>query len=193
MGLRNAGALVPVTAVSAVAVLAALAGDAAHEWLAWQRSGIAAGEVWRLASGHFVHLGWSHLVLNLVGLWLVWYLVAAALPALQWLFVTAVVIAGLDVGLWLWQPHLEWYVGLSGILHGLLAAGVAVRLPGRDVESWIIAAVVTAKIGYEQLAGPLPGSEVSAGGPVIVAAHLYGALSGLAAAILISVRRKASI
>ena len=35
-----------------------------------------------------------------------------------------------------------------------------------------------AKIIFEQIYGPLPGSEQSAGGPVVVDAHLYGAIAG---------------
>ena len=36
---------------------------------------IAEGEYWRLLSGHFAHLGYPHLALNLAGLLLVWLLV----------------------------------------------------------------------------------------------------------------------
>ena len=48
----------------------------------------------------------------------------------------------------------------------------------RQVESWIIAAFLAMKLAYEQLLGPLPGSEGTAGGEVVVVAHLYGAISG---------------
>ncbi|MBV2092179.1 MAG: hypothetical protein KUF72_14970, partial [Candidatus Thiodiazotropha sp. (ex Ctena orbiculata)] len=38
---------------------------------------------------------------------------------------------------------------------------------------------VLGKIAWEQWQGPLPGSESVANGPVVVASHLYGALSGM--------------
>ena len=44
---------------------------------------------------------------------------------------------------------------------------------------WVVLwAAVVAKLAYEQLVGPLPGSEAAAGGAVVVNAHLYGAIGG---------------
>ena len=68
-------------------------------------------------------------------------------------------------------------MGMSGLLHGLLIAGLIVGLPSAAWESLVIAAFVVAKLVYEQSIGPLPGSESTSGGPVIVNAHLYGTIS----------------
>ena len=76
--------------VSGLAVLAAVGGDFAREALAYDREQVAAGELWRLVTAHVVHLGWSHLLLNLAGLWLAWYLVSSCLSLRQWLLVLAV-------------------------------------------------------------------------------------------------------
>ena len=54
----------------------------------------------------------------------------------------------------------------------------------RDREAIILAAFVIAKIAWEQFAGPMPGSEATTGGKVIVEAHLYGAFGGLLAGLL---------
>jgi hypothetical protein len=76
-------------------------------------------------------------------------------------------------------------VGLSGVLHGLLVAGLLHGLmTPRRRESAVVLALVFAKLAYEQLAGPLPGSAATAGGAVIVDAHLYGAIAGLAGACI---------
>ena len=48
--------------------------------------------------------------------------------------------------------------------------------------------LVAAKLIYEQFVGPLPGSAESSGGAVIVASHLYGAITGVMAAVLIKIR-----
>jgi rhomboid family GlyGly-CTERM serine protease len=93
-------------------------------------------------------------------------------------------IAAIDAGFWFFYPELEWYVGLSGVLHGLLVAGLFAGLVQRDREAVILTLFVIAKLAWEQLAGPLPGSESSSGGVVIVDAHLYGAIGGLAGALL---------
>ena len=63
--------------------------NAIRELLRFDRGGIAAGELWRLLTGHFVHLGVSHTLLNLAGLLLVWVLVGAACTWRQWLLVMA--------------------------------------------------------------------------------------------------------
>ena len=156
-----------------------LLGDSGRAWLQYDRVAILDAEIWRLISGHLVHLGLGHYLLNAFGLILVWLLVGMHFTSRQWLVVTAVAIAGVDTGLWIFNPQMVWYVGMSGFLHGLLAAGVVKGFQNAPREALIVGMVVFGKIVYEQLMGPLPGSEHSAGGNVVVDAHLYGALAGL--------------
>ena len=179
--------LLPGLAIGS-AVAMGLAGEAGRSWLRYDRAAIAAGELWRLISGHFVHLGWSHLLLNVLGLVLVWYLVAARFSPARWLAISALTIAGIDAGFWWLEPQLAWYVGLSGLLHGLLAAGIVAGMRLLHKEAWLLGVIVGAKIVYEQLVGPLPGSEASTGGGVIVAAHLYGALTGAVVGAVMPIR-----
>ncbi len=91
----------------------------------------------------------------------------------------------MDAGFWFVDSELRWYVGLSGLLHGLLLAGAIAGIRSLPVESIVIAAVVVAKLAYEQIVGPLPGSESVAGAAVVVNAHLYGAIGGALAAAAI--------
>ena len=175
--------------IVAVAALLAVTGDWGRELLRYDRVAIANGEVWRLLSGHFVHLGWSHFLLNGSGLLLIYYLVASRFTTLQWLIIALVAIAGIDIGFWIWQPQLIWYVGLSGLLHGFLAAGALDGVRAGQVDYWLIAAFLLIKLTYEQLVGPLPGSEETTGGNVVVAAHLYGAISGALIGAYLSFRK----
>ena len=171
-----------------VASLLALCGDWGRELLRFDRDAIAGGEIWRLASGHFVHLGLSHWVLNGAGLLLVWFLVGEFLRTRQWLVVTLISILGMDIGFWFLQPQLQWYVGLSGLLHGFLFAGIVAGYRKRKVEMAVLGIIVVAKLVYEALVGPFPGSELTSGGAVITAAHLYGAISGFIASTIMSIR-----
>ncbi len=184
----------PIVVISISAVLA-ICGDSGREWLRYDRLAIADGEIWRLVSSHFVHLGLPHFALNVIGLVLVWYLVAGSCRATQWLVVILVTIAGIDLGFWFLQPQLIWYVGLSGLLHGVLAAGIVAGFSRDRHELWALGVLLIGKIAFEQIFGPLPGSEASTGGTVITAAHLYGAISGAIAASVyaIRVRARASI
>jgi rhomboid family GlyGly-CTERM serine protease len=177
-----------------VAALLAVSGDTGREWLRFDRSAIAAGELWRLVTGHFVHLGLTHFLLNGAGLILVWVLVGRRFLWPEWIAIVAFCVAVIDTGMWFFNPGLEWYVGLSGLLHGMLAAGIVASWQVRRGEATTLGLVVLGKLLFEQLVGPLPGSEGTSGGAVIVDAHLYGVIGGvIVAAILIRVRRSAPI
>ena len=204
MGLGNAGRsfhqiakfrawTLPV-AVIFVTFFAEIFGDWSRQWLSYDRDAIVSGQGWRLLTGHFVHLGPSHLALNAAGLLLVWLQIGATASTGRWLLVATVSIIGIDAGLWMLTPVLDWYVGLSGLLHGLLAAGIVAELRAGRGDSWVLAGLVLAKLIYEQVSGPLPGSEASAGGAVIVNAHLYGAIAGAVTSVFLPVSpRDASI
>jgi len=169
--------LVPVL-ITAVAIVIAAFGQAGTELLKYDRLAIVDGEYWRLLSGHFAHLGPEHLLLNMAGLVLVWLLIGRQYSTLQWLIVTAFSLVVITLGFWFLDTNLLWYVGLSGLLHGLLIAGAISGIRTQPVESVIVLVAIAAKLVYEQLIGPLPGSEATAGGAVITNAHLFGAMGG---------------
>ncbi|GMR17126.1 MAG: hypothetical protein BMS9Abin32_184 [Gammaproteobacteria bacterium] len=170
-------------AVAAGSLLAQSGGPAWQQALRFDRDGIAGGQFWRLLSGHFVHLGWPHAAMNIAGLMLLWLLLRKCFRSWQWCAVGLISMAAIDLGFWVLQPQLLWYVGLSGLLHGLLAAGALHGMRHATPGSWYLLVLLLAKLGYEQVAGPLPGSVTSAGGPVAVDAHLYGAVGGAVAAL----------
>lgn len=178
-----------------IAAVFAFTGESGREWLRYDRGAIIDGEYWRMLSGHFVHLGASHYLLNVAGLLLIWYLIGTAFSLTHWLLIAAGTIAGVDLGFWFFSPGLIWYVGLSGLLHGLLAAGILATLRSQTKEASVLAVLLVGKLVYEQFVGPLPGSEGSTGGTVIVDAHLYGAISAaiLASGVLIRVRTSAPL
>jgi len=174
----------------AISAIIMMSGEFGREALRYDRVWIGQGESWRLISGHFAHLGWSHLALNSAGLLLVWFLVGGAYSLRVWIAITGVTFATMDIGFWFLNPELYWYVGMSGLLHGLLVAGIVTRLCKIDAETAILLLLLVGKITWEQFSGPVPGSESTSGGPVIVDAHLYGALGGALGAILARIRVK---
>lgn len=193
MGLRKAELFACSPASWAVAggtILASLAlqlgGTPVRNALMYDRPKIADGEFYRLASAHFVHLDWRHLALNLAGLLLIWVLVGHRFRALQWLVVVLMSAALIDACFWWLLPDLRWYVGLSGVLHGLLVAGSIALLQERRGEAIVLLLVVAAKLAYESTFGPMPGSTDTIGGTVITESHLSGAVGGaIAAAVLL--------
>ena len=157
-------------------------GATAQLALRYDRDALAAGQWWRLLTGHVIHLGYEHAVLDVAGLALMWALFARDYSARGWLVIIGLSIAGIDAGLWLLSSTTQWYVGSSGVLHGVLAAGTCAHLRRGESDGWLLALLLIGKLGYEQTLGALP---LTAGGTVIVAAHLYGATAGAVAALLL--------
>lgn len=168
----------PLLAVLLPCLVLAALGEPARLLLRYDRFAIGHGELWRLFTGNFVHLGMGHLLEDMAGLILLWLLFEDALPGWR---TPAAICAGalaVGIGLYIGDPQVDWYVGISGALDTLWAAGSLGLMLQRDRFGWMLASVLLAKLAYEQLFGALPFSSVSSGGNVIVDAHLYGALAG---------------
>jgi len=181
---RHCWGMTATVAISAIVLQ--FGGDPVREALAYTRDGVAAGELWRLLTNHLVHLGWTHMWLNLAGIALVAWLVGGVFDWRRWLAVAGITALAIAAGFWFLYPELEWYVGLSGLEHGLLVGGLYAGIRARDKESIILLCFVLAKLSWEQLSGgPLPGSEATSGGSVIVNAHLYGTIGGALAGALL--------
>jgi rhomboid family GlyGly-CTERM serine protease len=156
-------------------------GDSVSEFLRYDRSAIAAGGWWRLLTAHIVHLDVHHLILNELGLVLMWSLFAQDYDPVEW---CAIVLAGalaISSGLWWLSPRVSWYVGASGVLQSVMAAGAAKHLAERSWDRWILTLGLCVKLAWEQWgehAAPL----------IVVDAHLYGALCGFAVGAALSWR-----
>ncbi len=155
--------------------------------LRYERAAIRAGEWWRLLSAHGVHLGARHLLLDSAGLVLLWVLYARELRPLNWLLALVGATAVIDAGLWWGEPQLQWYVGISALLHAGWAAGAAAGAMRGQRAGWIMLAILGIKLGVELYAG---GSVVTQAFAVVTAAHRYGALGGLLAVAALALWRK---
>jgi rhomboid family GlyGly-CTERM serine protease len=169
-------------ALAAALVAVQLLGASAWESLRYERASVLAGELWRLVTAHLIHIDAVHMAWNVAGLALVAWLFAREFSARGWCVILAASTAAVDVGFLVFEPQLEWYVGFSGVLHGLAAAGVLAWLVRyRDPATAIVAACLIAKLAWEHFAGPLPFTSETLSVPVVHQAHSYGALGGLAA------------
>jgi rhomboid family GlyGly-CTERM serine protease len=166
-------------AACALLLMPELAGEAGRNALRYHRAGLEAGEWWRLVTAHLVHLDLEHAALNALGLVMMWALFARDYSVRGWLLILAAATVAIDAGLWLRDTGVVWYVGSSGVLHGVMAAGTLAHLRRGDLDGWILAAFIVVKLAYEQWTGALPFESAA---PVVVNAHLYGVIGGLAAA-----------
>lgn len=173
---------------AAVFALPVAFGTAGVQALRYDRVAIGGGEWWRLATAHWVHFDATHCAMNLAGLGLLWWLFVRDLRPTEWAGVLVASASTTSAGLWFLQPALGWYVGASGALHGVWAAAGVAAWRRWPLESGVTLALLAAKLALEQRHGALS-TELGAALPVIVAAHLYGAAGGLAAALGLRLRR----
>jgi rhomboid family GlyGly-CTERM serine protease len=171
-----------------VLVLLWFTGESGRELLRYERAAVLQGQYWRLLTGHFVHGSGQHLLLNAVGLGLVAALFPREYPVRGWLLILASSIVTIDLGFVFLEPQLQWYVGLSGVLHGALAAGALGwwRHESRAL-ALALTAVLVGKLAWEQWHGALP---LSGDMPVVVDAHLYGAIGGALAGVFLWLRSR---
>jgi rhomboid family GlyGly-CTERM serine protease len=163
----------------AALLLPLLGGEPLRLALRYERVAVAAGELWRLFTAHFVHLDARHALLNAAGLTLLWALFARSWRPRQWLLATGASMFAIALGFWFLEPGLQWYVGASGVLHGLFALGCIAMLRDGDRTGILAAALLAAKLAWEHWQGPLPLED----GPVVTASHLYGAIGGVLAGL----------
>jgi rhomboid family GlyGly-CTERM serine protease len=165
--------------------------------LAYQRDSIAAGELWRLVTGHFVHWSHGHLLWD-VGTFLVLG-AACELRSRKRLLVCLVASAiAIPGAIWLLLPELELYAGLSGIdsaLFALLGAELVREhskkgSPAATAIALVLGLGFALKIGFEMTNGATVFvGDLAPGIVPVPLAHLAGALVGLLASVLPSDNR----
>ncbi len=154
-------------------------GDSVGQALRYDRGAIAAGGWWRLLTAHAVHLNAHHLLLNELGLVLMWSLFARDYDAVEWCVIVLSGALAISCGLWWLSPHVIWYVGASGVLHSVMAAGCAKHLAERTWDRWLLLIALCVKLAYEQSRG-------HAAPMIVVDAHLYGSAAGFAVGAALS-------
>lgn len=146
--------------------------------LQYERASIAEGELWRAITGHFIHGGFAHLFANLAGLLAIWWYFDEFKRGRALLLHLLSIGLLVSAFLWLREPDLVWYVGLSGVLHGLLVYHLLLHLKRRSILHITLLVLLIGKLYFEQNLGTSSGMEALLGIPVIINAHAYGAMSG---------------
>jgi rhomboid family GlyGly-CTERM serine protease len=153
------------------------------EYFRFERDWMSSGEIWRLVSAHWVHVGWMHLLLNGLGLVICVSLTTPGWSIGRWVITSLIMGLGISILVTIFNPEIRDYAGHSGILYGLYVLG-ALSLFARDrlIAVLIIAAIVI-KIGIEQFSDMDFTTSELIGANVIVDAHLYGLLFAIAIAL----------
>ena len=160
-----------------IGMMAAAQLPAIQPLLVWQRPLIADGEIWRLVSGNLTHTNWPHMIMNSLGLAIITFIFRRYFTS-QRLGLLILTISGF-IGISLLLSSMEWYAGLSGVLHGLFAWGAIQDIKAKDKLGWVLLIGVIAKVLWEQVSGGSASSAELIGARVAVEAHLVGVLGGV--------------
>lgn len=163
-------------AIMILLFLTELLGDAGRAWLRYDRAAIEAGQWWRLLTGSFVHLGWYHWLLNELGLLVLVLLCPERLSPLVWARRVLLLALGMSLGLFLFTPQLDNYVGMSGVIHGLFVLGLMPQVLRRDLIALGCLAYLLGKLGWELIFGAPVSDEQAIGGQVVLQSHLFGSI-----------------
>jgi rhomboid family GlyGly-CTERM serine protease len=156
-----------------------LLGDSFTQALVYQRELITTGEVWRLLSGHLLHTNGYHLLLNLAGLLMLWALHGRFYSIKNYIVLFLFCSIMTSIGIYVFDPTLIQYVGLSGVLHGIFVFGALMDINAKDKSGYLLFLGVWLKIAHEQYYGANVDVSNLIEANVAVNAHLWGALSGL--------------
>ncbi|TCM70819.1 rhomboid family GlyGly-CTERM serine protease [Acinetobacter calcoaceticus] len=139
---------------------------------------------WRWWTGHWVHVGWIHYVLNM----LAFICLPFIFPQLRLRYLVLMLLALppiMSFSFYYFYPNIEAYAGLSGVLHGLYVAVAIFYLQFAKERKFalLVLGLVGAKLIWENTFGSLQTAELI-GSPVLVEAHLVGAIWGGAISII---------
>lgn len=177
---RSRAVWLPPLALMALVLLFGAGGEPVRAALRYDAAAIAAGEGWRLLTGNLVHLGWWHLFLNEMGLLVLVLLCPEPLPWSVWARRLLLLGLGMSLGLYWFVPQTRWYVGMSGVIHGLFLLGLVRQVVrDRDLIAAGCVAYLVGKIAWELYSGVPVSDETAIGGKVLVESHLYGTLSAV--------------
>ncbi|MEZ9232015.1 rhombosortase [Vibrio amylolyticus] len=154
--------------------------DAFHPYAEWHASAIQSGQWWRILTGNFTHTNFTHLAMNLVGLWFICFIFKPNYKTL----LLPLLMTSIAVGVGNLFTDMQLYSGLSGTLHGLFGYyALRESLQGRRGNGLLVIGLL-GKVAWEFAFGA---SSITSGlieARVAIESHLFGALSGLLLACL---------
>lgn len=154
--------------------------------LTFDRSLIEGGEIWRLLTGHLPHWTNDHLLWSLLTFAALAIPLEMERPKFVW-WTVALSSLGISLGVWVLQPEMNQYRGLSGLDCGLFGAWIgkvlweARRSGDRQLVALgvLLLVSVCAKVGWELVThGTVFANSAGAGFVAVPLAHVIGVMLG---------------
>ena len=146
--------------------------------LRYQSTEVNTGEWWRILTANLCHSNWNHWLLNIAGLWLmdVFYQPVLSIKRRSQLILFCMITNVLMMHYWM---DINWYVGLSGALHGYLIGGALLSWSKAKWLNFGIIFVTTGKLIVESFWEINSATEKLINANVLEEAHSFGALSAV--------------
>ena len=170
--------------VAVVIPLMALLQAIGPEYFRYERDWITSGEIWRVVSGHWVHVGWIHWLFNGLSLMIMVSLTTPGWSIRRWVLQTLCLAVGISILFTFLNPDLVSYVGHSGVLYGLFILGALSLFAHDRLIAMLVIAAIVIKVVMEQFNFYDFNTGEIIGARVIVDAHLYGLLIAIAIALI---------
>ena len=152
-----------------------------NDWvlaLEYHRDKIAAGELWRILTGHLVHTNTWHMLLNLTSLLFIGLLFGTLLSAKVWIAAFVFCSLAVSAAYWFIAPQFIIYVGLSAALYGVIIIGALEDFNNNKLIAGALLIIVTGRVIWQQFDGASDSLADMVDSRVAIESHLYGIVSG---------------
>ena len=163
-----------------------------NDWvsaLEYHREKIAAGEFWRILTGHLVHTNTWHMLLNLASMLFIGLLFGTLLTAQVWVLAFLFCALAVSATYWFISPQYIVYVGLSAALYGIIIIGALQDLKHNQLIAGALVIFVTGRVIWQQFDGASESLSDMVESRVAVESHLYGLIAGYVYSLLLLVKK----
>ena len=158
--------------------------------LGYERNAVETWQLWRFFSANLLHSNGTHLIMNLLAILAVWALHGEHYPLRRYAALCFGLGVFCTVCIYFFTPERSSYVGLSGVIHGLLLYGSCLDIRNKIWLGWVLLVGVWLKIIQEQLYGASATTAELIQASVAIEAHLYGAIGGAMCGLLALTKAK---
>lgn len=148
-------------------------------YLNYDRVDVDHFQLWRLISANFLHTNIYHLLLNTASLSLMWYLFGKNITSNTLFLLFICCSFAVTIGIHFFSHHIDKYVGLSGVLHGIFIFLLYKEIKKHSTLAYVLLFIVILKISYEQFFGANADMARLIDAKVAIDAHLYGGICGV--------------
>ncbi len=153
--------------------------ELANPYLEFNREQVLSGQFWRLFTCNFVHLSSNHMFMNMSVYVLSVLIFGSALSLVAWHGALLICALAVGLGLLIFDSNVLVYVGLSGVIYGMILFGLLANIKQNTVIYVLVYVYISYKVMSQQSAAYNPEEmQVFIGGNVIASAHLMGLVAG---------------